>query len=89
MQTSMSIRGSQTSMSMRGSQTSMSMRGSLNEQLARLQGKHNAELELIEDMRQFSRQRSIMEKQYSDVSLGGSVRVSVCLCVCGWRGRGE
>ena len=49
--------------------TSTSVRSSLNEQLSRLHGKHNAELELLEDIKQFSRQRSVMEKQYSEVSL--------------------
>jgi len=44
-----------------------SVRGSLNEQLSWLQGKHNAEVELLEDLRHFSRQRAAIEKQYSEV----------------------
>ena len=47
----------------------MSTRSRLNEQLNKLQAKHNAEVDLLEDLKQFTRQRSILEKQYSEVSL--------------------
>ncbi len=49
-------------------QLSTSVRSALNEQLAWLQGKHNAEVDLLEDLRHFARQRSAMEKQYAEVS---------------------
>ena len=51
-----------------------SVRGSLNEQLSWLQGKHNAEVELLEDLRHFSRQRVAIEKQYSEVRLREKVK---------------
>ena len=40
----------------------------MNDRLNKLQTKHNAEVELLEDLKQFSRQRSVLEKQYSEVS---------------------
>lgn len=47
-------------------QSSTSIRSRLNDQLNKLQTKHNAEIELLEDLKLFSRQRSVLEKQYSE-----------------------
>lgn len=51
-----------------GTQVFTSTRSKLNEQLSKLQSKHNAEVELLEDLKQFTRQRSALEKNYSEVS---------------------
>lgn len=42
-----------------------SVRSALNEQLGRIQMKHAAEIELLEDFRNFLKQRSQIEKEYS------------------------
>ena len=47
------------------------MRGKVNDQLSKLQAKHNAEVELLEDLKLFTRQRSALEKQYAEVRGGG------------------
>ncbi|XP_064404810.1 F-BAR and double SH3 domains protein 2-like [Halichondria panicea] len=45
---------------------STSVRSRLNEQLSRLQVKHNAEVELMEDIKTFTKQRSLLDKQYAE-----------------------
>lgn len=40
----------------------------MNDRLSKLQAKHNAEVELLEDLKLFTRQRSLLEKQYAEVS---------------------
>lgn len=50
-------------------QSSTSIRTKLNDQLNKLQTKHNAEVELLEELKLFARQRSTLEKQYSEVSV--------------------
>ncbi len=42
----------------------------MNDRLSKIQAKHNAEVDLLEDLKQFARHRSVLEKQYSEVSEG-------------------
>jgi phage-related protein len=44
------------------------VRGALNEQLSRIQLKHVAELELMEEIKSFLKQRAQIERDYSQVS---------------------
>ena len=55
-------------------QSSTSVRGKLNEQLAKLHVKHNAEVEFLEDFKSFAKQRSVIEKDYAQVSTGMGLR---------------
>ena len=48
-------------------QQSISIRSKLNEQLNKLQSKHSAEIELLEDIKNFTRQRAEIEKQCATV----------------------
>lgn len=49
------------------STNSTSVRSRLNEQLSKLQLKHNAEVELMEDIKTFTKHRSVLDKQYAEV----------------------
>ena len=49
-------------------QQSLSIRSKLNEQLNRLQSKHSAEIDLLEDIKNFMKQRAEIEKQCATVS---------------------
>ena len=48
-------------------QNSTSVRSRLNDQLTKLQVKHSAEVDLLEDIKTFTKQRSLLEKQYAEV----------------------
>lgn len=48
-------------------QNSTSVRTRLNEQLAKLQAKHLSEVDVLDDIKSFTKQRSLLEKHYAEV----------------------
>ncbi|KAF6103353.1 FCH and double SH3 domains 2 [Phyllostomus discolor] len=53
------------------------------EQMTKLQAKHQAECDLLEDMRTFSQKKAAIEKEYAQRSQAAATRIKIQNCTLG------